>query len=302
MCIILEKLPGKEIPYEHLLASACRNDDGYGVVVYDSGTLTLVKGMKKDPEESAKEVQRILDDAKTNHAFAHFRLSTFGDKIIENVQPVQIFSKNKGDEQDLFFMHNGTLNSYKRKGAISSDSIIFSREFVEPLLRRSQAYLGSHCVLEDPLVAEVLSRMSDWSRFCLVDSYGKNLIINRKSGEEQDYGWISNGYSIDEKNIEKSKNRSSKTYTFGTQGNSKDKVTGKLQQQMDYNFNKPFDELQVPPNQRTTIEEATGFELEDFKSLDHYQILDMVKEVPELGALLILDLLHKLDELENYND
>lgn len=298
MCVILKKNAGSEIPFEHLLAAAHRNNHGYGVAVDANGKLERFGGIEEhNPEKAAKEVQRILGDAKNELAFVHFRLRTRGSIDEQNVQPIPILSKDEGDEFDMVFMHNGTISSIK--GSFSdgpSDSVVFANEIVGPLIRRSAAFLGARNVLSDPLIPMICESYGDWSKFALFDSFGNHLIINEKSGEDQPYGWASNGYSLLSSNYKKEEKKAeSKIYTgFVPPTRPKDSLTKDLSgltKKMNDNIQTPQDTLRTPPYQRETISSGTGFSLEDFHFLSEIEIEDLVVDHPRLAGILILDLI-----------
>lgn len=290
MCVILKKNPGSEIPFEHLLASAHRNNDGYGVVVHANGQLKSYGGLyESDPEKAAKEVQKVLEDAKNELAFVHFRLRTVGALDIENLQPIPVLSRDSGDAIDVSFLHNGTIDDFRKiqgdRNSGPSDSLLFSREIVGPLLRRSAAFLGPERILEDPFITTLLPYYSSWSRFALVDSNGKSLIINEKAGVAQDYGWASNEYSLKPENV-KTKGKIIYPGGFVPKAGYSD-----LTKKMNDNLQTDQSTLRTAKYQRETVNTATGFNLEDFHYLSEYEIEDMVERYPKLGALLLLDLI-----------
>ena len=289
MCVILKKEPGKEIPFEHLLASSHRNNDGYGVVVDANGKLIRYGGIKADPEIAAKEVEKILNDAKNELAFVHFRLRTRGSVDEENLQPIRLLSKEDGDDMDMFFLHNGTITDFKSANHSDgpSDSLLFAQQVIEPLVRRSAAFRGNEHVITDPLIPTICRAYGDWSRFALVDSFGRNLIINEESGEKQAYGWASNKASLDPKNFEK------RAKIISPSGWPQSFASGNpsIQAKMEKNIFRDQSDLRTPPYQRETISSSTDFVLEDFHYLSEREIEELVESHPKLSALLILDLI-----------
>lgn len=289
MCVIIKKKPGSEVPFEHLLASAHRNKDGFGVVVDSGGKLERFSGLETDPEKAAKEVSKILGDAKEELAFIHFRLRTRGSIDAENLQPIPLLSKDEGDSMDMYFLHNGTISDLKGASLSQgpSDSLVFANTIVEPLVRRSAAFRGDEHVLTDPLIPAILQAYGDWSRFALLDSHGNNLIINEKSGSNQTYGWVSNVISIDSKNFEKKKVVPKVIYPSIYKKDETEDIEGKMRD----NLYKPQEHLRTAPHLRETVKTATGFSLEDFHFLSEDELTDLVETHPKLATLLILDLI-----------
>lgn len=290
MCVIIKKTPGSEVPFEHLLASAHRNKDGFGVVVDAGGKLEMFSGLETDPEKAAQEVSKILGDAKEELAYVHFRLRTRGSIDKTNLQPIPLLSKDKGDTMDMCFLHNGTISDLRAASMAQgpSDSLVFANTIVEPLVRRSAAYRGDEHVLTDPLIPAILQAYGDWSRFALLDSLGNDLIVNKKSGSDQTYGWVSNAASIDPKNYENKASSSRIIYPapFITKPD-----TEKIEDKMRDNLFKSQENLRTAPQLRETLKTSTGFCLEDFHYLSEDEIDDLVDTHPRLATLLILDLI-----------
>lgn len=295
MCVILKKEAGKEVPYEHLLASSYRNNHGFGVVVLANGKLERFGGLEEDPDKAAKEVEKILGDAKDELAFVHFRFRTRGAVDEQNLQPIPLLSKKSGDDFDMCFLHNGTISDIKASspsGGLSeglSDSVLFANQILEPLVRRSAAFRGDEHVLSDPLIPTICRVYGDWSRFALVDSLGNSLLINEESGTKQDYGWASNTYSLDPKNFEKKSEEKRVIYEpfWPRSGPQFEELTRK----MNDNQSQSQDILRSPPYQRETVNSATGYSLDDFHYLSENEVEDMTRNHPQLASLLILDLI-----------
>lgn len=297
MCVIIEKIAGKEVPYEHLLAGAYRNSDGFGVAVQDRGRVEIIRGLGT-PTDAASQVAKILSEAKDLQAYAHFRYRTVGDVNVDNTHPIVVLAKDK-DGIDLHLMHNGTISGFK--GDDRSDSVIFAEEILAPLARRCAKYIGPEDVTSDPLLASVLGRYAEGvSKFVLLDSNGNSMIINRLKGAEKDYGWVSNEYSIAASNIPTTgtssnvrtmrgwtKHLRTPPFSMGTE-TSHQALVNTLNAQKD---NKPCFETACP-TVRLTVEEITGHKPQAFKCLDMEQLRGLTGEEPDLAAILIADLLY----------
>jgi hypothetical protein len=295
MCVIIEKQPGKSIPYEHLLAGAHRNPDGYGAVVVDRGKLEIIRGFSKDFKQGADQVAKLLEDATDKLAYVHYRFKTKGDVNIENVHPFKCFKTNN---VELVFMHNGTVTGFG--GGAVSDSRALCEEIIAPLAKRSASFLGDENVCSDPLMASVLHQVAGgtYNKFVLLDSLGQSIVINRDSGAEQDYGWSSNAYSLDTQNIRKFIDTEPVANTYVPTNSKVVSLAGKLDKAK--GNNKSSTRLYHPSIRQTTAE-LIGYNLKDFCYLDAEQVRVMVRDQPDLSAVLILDLLaHVYDDEFKY--
>lgn len=278
------------------MAAAHRNSDGYGVAVHDGGKVEIIQGLTKDPEAAAQKVNEVLQQAKDKLAFVHFRYRTVGDICLENLHPIPILTKAR-DGIDLTFMHNGTVSGFRDDK--KSDSVIFAEQILGPLARRSAKFLGEDEVTSDPLLADVLKKYAESvSKFVLLDGNGNSLVINRKQGEEQEYGWSSNTYSLLESNIPKPPKKTSVPVTgsviyplsspWPRTGDSHAKLIETLNNQA------PSSTEACAPSIRLTVEEITGHKPKAFTRLDPEQVRELIEEEPDLSAILILDLLYEL--------
>lgn len=298
MCVIIEKQPGKVVPYEHLLAGAHRNPDGYGAVVVDRGKLEIIRGLSlKDFKQGADQVAKLLEQAKDNLAYVHYRFRTKGDVNIDNVHPFPVF---KSKDCEMVFMHNGTVMGFDT-GDKASDSKQLCDLIIAPLAKRCAALLGDENVCCDPLLANVLKQYAGgtYNKFVLVDNHGNSMVINRTTGVDQPYGWSSNGYSLETDQVQRYlpgfKEEEKKSYFPGlppsTKTQAKDNVVS-LGAKLDVakNTNKPSPRS-YHPSIRQTVADLTGFDLKSFCYLDAEQVRRMVRDQPDLSAVLILDLL-----------
>lgn len=302
MCVIIEKNAGASVPFEHLLAGAHRNPDGYGVAVADRGKLELVNRVGPKPKEAAEDVAKVLEEAKELPAYVHFRYRTVGDVNLANTQPIPIIEQGSAfGDLGMILMHNGTLNETKKGGL--SDSNVFANRIVKPLVHRIAAFGGYEKVLEDPLLAEILYDYAGWSRFVLFDSNAKSIVINRISGSEQEYGWASNDYSINPTNIPSEKKFYSVHRSAPFDNDDDDGGTDQhadLVARINANKGKKKSHFEsAKPSYRQTVKECTGLALSDFKHLDEDQMRELVEEEPDFATLLLLDLTYELYSRES---
>lgn len=302
MCVIIEKQPGKVVPYEHLLAGAHRNPDGYGAVVVDRGKLEIIRGLSKDFKQGADQVQKLLEQAKDNLAYVHYRYRTKGNVDIDNVHP---FTVLKSKDSEVVFMHNGTVSGFESEKF--SDSKLLCERIISPLAKRTAALLGDENVCCDPVMAAVLNQFAGgtYNKFVLVDNHGNSMVINRTTGAPQPYGWTSNSYSVEPAQVRKylGNKEADKEETKSFPGlphsvKSTNAATtnvvslgSKLSKAKNTNKASP---RYYHPSIRQTVADLTGFDLKDFCYFDADQIRNMVEDQPDLSAVLILDLLAKL--------
>lgn len=284
MCVILQKLPNKEIPFEHLIRSGVRNPHGIGVAVADRGHIDFMKTLPKKPEEAAEAITRYLENAKELPAYVHFRYRTVGDVNEANCQPFRVMSPNEGP-LDMVFMHNGTLSASYGSDKIS-DTAEFAAKVVSPLVVRSAKFVGDD-VVGDPFVKHLLQDYAGTtSKFVLFDGNGKALVVNKEKGVEQVYGWASNGYSISPTEFElETAKKERRVYQGFAMPDTPDGYTSYSD---------------ADPNSRMTVEDITGYDLQEFKKLSPEQVRCLVEDHPDFAAVLILDLVQALPDDSEY--
>lgn len=315
MCLILIREPDVLLDFEDIKRACLNNPHGWGYVIPDRGKLEIRRFY--DPKGTdPEEVYTVLDDFMDKQVYLHLRWATHGSRSKANVHPFPALTERK-DGMQVWVMHNGTLNSYSRKGE-RSDTYHFTDEVITPLLRRFRPALGENLLI-DPFVTQVIEKFSaGWSKFVLIDNYGNHSIIG-SGGVQKDGYWLSNEYSF------KPEYRTPTNYTpykhtpssYQDNYSSRSQVQTAEYEEVDSSDN-PFrntnptdgtgqstktalieaawaDEEPLEVAAKTQFHETLGLQnLRDLCALSEEDILDMVNEFPEVMAVLIRDLLFEL--------
>lgn len=183
MCVIILRPAGAVIPEENLRACWSRNHDGWGLMYAEDGQVHVKKSLVN---EDFLDYYRSLDGKQVA---IHFRLKTLGKIDEVNCHPFPVLTKEEHG-QDLWLMHNGSLNELPTVDSAMSDSWHFATMFLRPIL------LGNPDALRNDYLIRVLDKWTGWSKFLLMNGNGETFIINKSSGAELFGGcWFSNEYS-----------------------------------------------------------------------------------------------------------
>lgn len=115
-------------------------DDGYSCYSWaktgwQTGK-TLASDRNNDNKPFAKDCFELWErEAKGKDASLHFRFRTHGDICDENTHPYKVLSKADGDAEDVWLMHNGTLNTGNQMDKTKSDTWHFVEFFLKPILK-----------------------------------------------------------------------------------------------------------------------------------------------------------------------
>lgn len=205
MCLIIEREPHFEIPYQKFETAILNNPDGYGICFPDDSGLSVFRTPQEpDPEKLYRLVNEELIDKKI---MLHLRYTTVGETILRNAHPFPILERNR-DGVDLRMAHNGTLGKYRPKaGSIESDTRVFVKEFVRPLFKRMVRGIEPEELLTDPFIKRLLEdQLTNSSVLTFLDDQGNSLICNEtgNGGKREDKWYYSNKYSFDPKHREPS--------------------------------------------------------------------------------------------------
>ncbi len=203
MCLIIDRQPNFEIPYDKFESAILNNPDGYGLT-YPSGNndgklITLRSADKADPEGLYKLINEDLINEKI---MVHLRYTTVGETILRNAHPFPILER-ESDGIDLRMAHNGTLSKFKPGFKSSeSDTRVFVREFVRPLFKRLIRGMDPEELLSDSFTKLLLEdQLSMASVITFLDGEGNSLICNEEGngGKQEDDWYYSNTYSFNPK-------------------------------------------------------------------------------------------------------
>jgi hypothetical protein len=196
MCVIIQRQPNVEIPFDKIASACVVNPDGWGFAIADRGKLSIVRGL--DKETDPEMIMKILEDAKDQPLMLHLRYVTQGLRTLENCHPFWSLTREKHGI-DLAFCHNGTLWDWKEEGDLS-DSYWLNQRLVIPLFERVKAYVKDDNILRDEFAIDLLhSTAGVSSLFGLIDGNGVQLAVNGLKGKEYEGWWASNEYSFNDR-------------------------------------------------------------------------------------------------------
>ncbi len=200
MCIIIERNPNFEIPYEDFESAVHVNPDGYGIAVpLGNGQLEVLRSHEKpDPQEFYDLINNDLIDKKL---LIHLRYTTVGKTELRNAHPFPVL-EYRTHGVDIRVAHNGTIHKYKPASTSqdrSSDTRAFVRDFVRPLFSRLIQGFTSEEILNDPFVEHLLSeQIPSSSVLSFIDGYGNTMTVHEtgNGGKREEEWWYSNTYSF----------------------------------------------------------------------------------------------------------
>lgn len=302
MCVIVMREPNVTLDADKFKTLVMNNPHGWGISVPDGeGNLITVRDVAGGDTNAEELYEWINDEFAKDKIMLHLRYTTAGDTILRNAHPFPILEKS-ADGVDLRMAHNGTLSAYEPKwnadNKWESDTRVFTRNFVRPLLKRLIIGRSSAEVLNDYFTEELLdTQLTAMSVITLLDGHGNSLIVNKDGNggfTDEDGTYFSNKYSFD------ADHRKPKTYTYGkTNYGGASSTAGKPQP------------TQGTGTKSTTTTGGTGFTdcnvkkfteeydvgmLDDLFLLSDEAIELLVDEEPEDAVLLIKELLFKLYE------
>ena len=190
MCLIIKTDNPDKLSLNLLNTAYENNSDGFGIMFCNKGKLHTHKIVPK----TFKDVERLwkkYKDLETPMGL-HFRFNTNGDTTRSLSHPFQILSKAKGDDRDLWVMHNGPQLPTPMIDENKSDTHQFVKWVLRPQLSANPKLLYN-AEWQD-MVEECIG--SD--KLLFLDGKTKEFsIYNQGNGKEIDnIGWLSNTYSI----------------------------------------------------------------------------------------------------------
>ena len=190
MCLIIKTDTPKQLNLQLLETAYNNNSDGFGLMFCNKGKLHTQKIVPK----TFKDIEKLW--SKYNDLDIpmglHFRFNTNGETNRSMSHPFQILSKAKGDDRDVWVMHNGPMLPTPMIDDNKSDTHQFIKWVLRPQLSANPKLLYN-AEWQD-MVEELIG--SD--KLLFLDGKTKEFVIyNESEGKEVDnIGWLSNTYSI----------------------------------------------------------------------------------------------------------
>ena len=205
MCIIIMREAGVELDADKFKTLVMNNPNGWGISVPDGeGNLLTFRQVEDEDTDAEALYEYIHDEFKDDKIMLHLRYTTAGDTILRNAHPFPVLER-EADGSDVRLAHNGTLTSYvpsaNSTNKWESDTRVFTRNFVRPLLKRLALGRSPELILKDEFTKGLLdTQLTSMSVVTLIDGHGNTLLVNEKGNggfTEDDGTYYSNKYSFD---------------------------------------------------------------------------------------------------------
>lgn len=172
------------------------NSDGIGMMYSEPdehGVKQLV--IKKYlPKNAADAIQFYKENIKGRECVVHWRMATHGDVDLINCHPYEITPLNSS--RPLWMMHNGVLSRGNYGDKSKSDTWHFIKDILKPMLDPELG--GNPDLAYNPGFRELVGdAIGTGNRFVFMDAEGDVSIVNRWTGVEWNYMWMSNTYAWD---------------------------------------------------------------------------------------------------------
>ena len=190
MCLIIKTDTPKQLSLQLLETAYNNNSDGFGLMFCNKGKLHTQKIVPK----TFKDIEKLW--SKYNDLDIpmglHFRFNTNGDTTRNMSHPFQILSKAKGDDRDMWVMHNGPMLPTPMIDDNKSDTHQFIKWVLRPQLSANPK------LLYNAEWQEMIEELIGSDKLLFLDGKTKEFVIyNEDEGKEVDnIGWLSNTYSI----------------------------------------------------------------------------------------------------------
>ena len=190
MCLIIQTDKPKQLSTRLLETAYENNSDGFGVMFVNKGKLHTHKIVPK----TFKDIEKIWDKYKSMDIpmGIHFRFATNGDTNKSMSHPFQVLSRAKGDDRDMWVMHNGPQLPTPMIDSNKSDTHQFVKWVLRPQLSANPN------LLHNAEWQEMIEDLIGTDKLLFLDGKTKEFVIfNRDEGTDmENVGWLSNTYSI----------------------------------------------------------------------------------------------------------
>ena len=190
MCLIIKTDEPSKLSLNLLETAYNNNSDGFGVMFCNKGKLHTQKIVPK----TFKDVEKLWSKYKNLDVpmGLHFRFNTNGETVRAMSHPFQVLSKAKGDDRDMWVMHNGPQLPTPMIDDNKSDTHQFVKFIIRPQLSANPK------LLYNAEWQEMIEELIGTDKLLFLDGKTKEFIIyNEEQGKDIDnIGWLSNTYSI----------------------------------------------------------------------------------------------------------
>ena len=190
MCLIIQTDKPKQLSTRLLETAYENNSDGFGVMFVNKGKLHTHKIVPK----TFNDIEKVWDKYKSMDIpmGIHFRFATNGDTNKSMSHPFQVLSRAKGDDRDMWVMHNGPQLPTPMIDSNKSDTHQFVKWVLRPQLSANPN------LLHNAEWQEMIEDLIGTDKLLFLDGKTKEFVIfNRDEGTDmENVGWLSNTYSI----------------------------------------------------------------------------------------------------------
>ena len=296
MCLILAKETGAQLDYDKIEQAVLNNPDGWGVVIPQYPNPAFVRRFLNKDGTKPDEVLKFLDEVGDQELFLHLRFTTKGETSLSNCHPFQVTTRRSHGQQ-VYLMHNGTLNDYSSKGS-DSDTRVFVESYVRPLAERFIAHDKSATLLGDSLFTEVIDlKIPVSNKVLMIDEMGNFVRMGGQGEEFKDKNgkkwWVSNTYSFKPNYRTQGSYSSYGSYNVYTNKWNHKKPTKKEEVKKEESYLKNYDDWGAIETE--TLQDRWGLNsLKELTSLTHGDLHEIVTDYPEDASLMLVGLLAEL--------
>lgn len=153
---------------------------GVSCIIYHDGERIVVdKSIESDPAIIHETIRSLSHDI-----VLHFRLATTGETDLDNTHPLEIL------QNELYLMHNGTLDMVSYRGGHRSDTRFLVEEYLTPAIPNLGTFTRERVIT---IIKSCVKRFVDPMVF--LDGSGRLTILNPERGMKWGDLWLSNTYS-----------------------------------------------------------------------------------------------------------
>lgn len=112
MCVIIHLEKDATIDERMVVNATYNNPHGYGFIsIEPDGSLNVQRVVPESKETDPNVILKLLEDNKDKERILHLRWATVGEVTLDNAHPFKVY-EHEEDEEEAWFMHNGTLYGY----------------------------------------------------------------------------------------------------------------------------------------------------------------------------------------------
>lgn len=187
MCLLITQPEGVVFDENFLQGVYNYNSDGIGMMYAEDTTLYSAKYVPKTFKDYLAFYREHIEGRA---CVWHSRLQTHGPVQISNSHPFEVLTEEDG--YPLYLAHNGILATGNKEDPSKTDTELFIKNFLRPMLRNNPEYFM------DPSFAELIGDyIGTGNKFVLLDAYGNQVTVNESQFVDYNGAKLSNTYAWD---------------------------------------------------------------------------------------------------------